>query len=80
MKMSTLLLASALIVFGGNAWAQPAAYPNKTIRLVVGFAPAGAADYVARVMSDEFGKALSLNPGHAGAQANQGRVDERLRR
>src|SRR6187455_1359146 len=58
MKMSTLLLASALIVFGGNAWAQPAAYPNKTIRLVVGFAPAGAADYVARVMSDEFGKAL----------------------
>jgi tetratricopeptide (TPR) repeat protein len=29
---------------------------------------------------DEFGKALSLNPGHAGAQANQGRVDERLRR
>ena len=44
--------------FGGNAWAQPAEYPNKPIRLVVGFAPGGAADIVARVMSDEFGKAL----------------------
>ncbi len=38
--------------------AQPAAFPARPIRLVVGFAPAGAADYVARAMSDAFGKAL----------------------
>ena len=37
---------------------SPPAYPSKPIRLVVGFAPGGAADYVARAMSDAFGKAL----------------------
>ena len=36
----------------------PAAYPVKPIRLVIGFAPGGAADYVARSMSDELAKAL----------------------
>lgn len=40
------------------ALAQPADYPNKPIRLVVGFAPGGAADYVARAMSDALGRAL----------------------
>jgi tripartite-type tricarboxylate transporter receptor subunit TctC len=46
--------------FGATApaWAQPAEYPNRPIRLVIGFAPGGAADYVARAMSDAFGKAL----------------------
>ena len=58
MRTSPLVLALALGAFGGNAGAQPAAYPNKPIRLVIGFAPAGAADSVARAMSDGFGKAL----------------------
>ena len=40
------------------AGAQPAPYPSKPIRLVVGFAPGGAADYVARAMSEAFGKAM----------------------
>jgi tripartite-type tricarboxylate transporter receptor subunit TctC len=48
----------ALGIFACTAGAQTAAYPSKPIRLVVGFAPAGAADYVARSMSDAFGKAL----------------------
>lgn len=34
------------------------AYPNKPIRLVVGFTPGGAADYVARSMSDQLSKNL----------------------
>ena len=56
-----LALAAATSLFGllatgGHALAQ--AYPNKTIRLVVGFAPGGAADYVARAISDPLGKAL----------------------
>ena len=34
------------------------AYPNKPIRLVIGFAPGGAADYVARAMNEAFSKAL----------------------
>ncbi|HSV51094.1 MAG TPA: tripartite tricarboxylate transporter substrate binding protein [Burkholderiaceae bacterium] len=61
MKTKNVLAALALNALGGvggHALAQPAPYPNKPIRLVVGFAPAGAADYVARAMSDAFGKAL----------------------
>ena len=58
MKMMNLLLALFLGAVGCNAWAQPVGYPNKPIRLVIGFAPGGAADFVARVMSEEFGKAL----------------------
>ena len=33
-------------------------YPNKPVKLVVGFAPAGAADYVARAMSEPLSRAL----------------------
>ena len=58
MKRRKLAGALALAACGVGAWAQPAAYPNHPIRLVIGFAPGGAADTVARVMSDAFGKAL----------------------
>jgi len=58
MKHTNLALALAMAIFACTAGAQTAAYPSKPIRLVVGFAPAGAADYVARSMSDAFGKAL----------------------
>ena len=58
MKRTNVALVLALVACAGTAWAQPADYPNKPIRLVIGFAPGGAADLVARVMSDEFGKAL----------------------
>jgi len=58
MKFPGLVVTLAAAAFVGQTSAQPAAYPNKPIRLVVGFAPAGAADTVARAMSDAFGKAL----------------------
>lgn len=58
MKTMKLVLPLVLSAFGCNVWSQPAPYPIKPIRLVVGFAPGGAADYVARTMSDAFGKAL----------------------
>lgn len=51
----------AALVFGGlsvNALAQTSSYPVKPVKLIVGFAPGGAADYVARAMSDAFGKAM----------------------
>ncbi|WP_298933498.1 tripartite tricarboxylate transporter substrate binding protein [uncultured Ramlibacter sp.] len=58
MNKMSWILALGLGAIAGSSSAQPAPYPSKPIRLVVGFAPAGAADYVARAMSDAFGKAL----------------------
>ena len=58
--MKKLNILSVLVLSGLSlsAVAQAPAYPNKPIRLVVGFAPGGAADYVARAMSDSLGKAI----------------------
>lgn len=53
-----LILALALGTLASIGWAQPAPYPNKPIRIVIGFAPGGAADYVARAMSESFSKAM----------------------
>ncbi|HEY5323623.1 MAG TPA: tripartite tricarboxylate transporter substrate binding protein [Caldimonas sp.] len=58
MRSRKLMLALALAAVAGAAWPQAAGYPARPIRLVIGFAPGGAADYVARTMSDAFGKAL----------------------
>jgi tripartite-type tricarboxylate transporter receptor subunit TctC len=58
MKTCKTVLAASLCALACAAFAQPADYPSKPIRLVIGFAPGGAADYVARAMSDAFGKAL----------------------
>jgi tripartite-type tricarboxylate transporter receptor subunit TctC len=57
-RRTHLLLALALVACAGSAAPQTAGYPNKPIRLVIGFAPGGAADSVARAMSEAFGKAL----------------------
>ena len=58
MNIRKIALALGLCVAAGAAWSQPGDYPSKPIRLVIGFAPGGAADYVARAMSVAFGKAL----------------------
>lgn len=58
MKKSDILLALVLGGLSLGAAAQAPAYPAKPIRLLVGFAPGGAADYVARAMSDSMGKAI----------------------
>jgi tripartite-type tricarboxylate transporter receptor subunit TctC len=54
-----LLLAGGTLGSQVHAQTGPSAgYPNKPIKLVVGFAPAGAADYVARTVGEALGKAL----------------------
>ena len=57
MQALSIVLSLAVAAIGCNASAQ-SVYPSKPIRLVVGFAPGGAADSVARAMSDAFAKAL----------------------
>jgi tripartite-type tricarboxylate transporter receptor subunit TctC len=56
MRMLTLMLA--LILSGACANALAQAYPTKPIRLIVGFAPGGAADFVARAIGDSLGRVL----------------------
>lgn len=51
-RLAGLSLALASTLAGAQA------FPAKPLRLVVGFAPGGAADTVARVLSDAMGKAL----------------------
>lgn len=51
-----LFVPLVLAIMMGSLQAQP--YPNKPIKLVVGFTPGGAADYVARNLSIPLGQAL----------------------
>ena len=59
--MLKICLLAALVVAGGfsqGAQAQSGVYPVKPVKLIVGFAPGGAADYVARNVGDALGRAL----------------------
>ncbi len=51
-------LAALALMSPAAALAQPAGYPNKAIKLVVPYAPGGSADIAARLVTDEWGKAL----------------------
>ncbi len=62
MNTRNALAALALALTGAGAHPQSTAtYPNKPVKLLVGFAPGGAADHVARSMSDAFGRALGTS-------------------
>lgn len=54
------LLVSCLLG-AASAVAQAGGYPDRPIRLVVGFPPGGGADYVARVVAQHLGEALGAS-------------------
>src|SRR5260221_10967356 len=56
--MKLFALAGALFASLVVSDALAQTYPNKPVRLVVGFAPGGAADTVARALGEQLGRAL----------------------
>ena len=56
--MHAIASIAALLFCGISANASAQAYPTKPIRLVVGFAPGGAADTVARSVGEALGREL----------------------
>jgi tripartite-type tricarboxylate transporter receptor subunit TctC len=56
-QMFGLMLAVSVMVTAADASAQTP-YPEKTIRIVVGFPPGGPSDIVARVLSQKFAESL----------------------
>lgn len=73
MRFPRLLLLGVLgLTATLPSWAQDGTYPNKTIRLIVPFAPGGASDFVARIiapkLSEELGQQIYIEnkPGAAG--------------
>src|SRR5688572_5324819 len=73
MQRRHLVLALAFAAGSTSGFAQT--YPERPVKLVVPYAPGGSADIVARLISDEWGKALGKSvfiENKAGAGGNLG--------
>ena len=53
--MSIRVLVALLCFFVSSAWAQ---YPNRPLKLIVPFPPAGATDIVGRIVAQKLGERL----------------------
>jgi tripartite-type tricarboxylate transporter receptor subunit TctC len=72
MKLKTMALALGAVLAGSSALAQ-ANWPTKPLTMVVGFAPGGATDTVARIIARHLGDELKQNvvvDNKAGAGGN----------
>jgi len=74
MSALKILIAMSLALFSAAVPAQ-GAYPNRPVRMIVPFAPGGASDFVARVVSQRLGDLLGQQvviDNRAGASGNIG--------
>jgi tripartite-type tricarboxylate transporter receptor subunit TctC len=60
-RLSGALLAILCLAVGGNAASAQGAYPNKTIRVLIPYAPGGLTDVVARYYGDYLRKTFGQN-------------------
>lgn len=71
--MSRILLTIFLATLSFSGFAQDAAFPNRPVRIVVGFPAGGGTDVVARAVADKFNEILGqpgLVENRAGASGN----------
>ena len=52
-------LAAACLALAGSVWAQAPAWPTKPVRIVVGFAPGGSTDVMARIVAQSVGESIA---------------------
>jgi len=74
MNHSKWMVAAAALACAGTAWGQ-AAYPVKSVRMIVPFAPGGATDIVARLIAQRLGDTWGqqvIVDNRAGAGGNIG--------
>jgi tripartite-type tricarboxylate transporter receptor subunit TctC len=77
--MRKLIIAIALIAFGGIAGVQAQTYPSRQLTIVVPFPPGGSTDVVGRIMAEKMRPLLGQpviieNVGGAGGSIAVGRV------